>query len=166
MSSVGTSSYGMQPLHHATQQHARELGVLGLRWVPLKQSAQLQNQNELVVVEGGQNDALHDALVTGRTSFTRQELAALKITPELREDSYIRVGKGSGALATRVYVPQTAIATLLETYKPMCSLKDQNGMLPLHYAAKNRANELVIRLLLEACPHAASVPSFSHRLPL
>jgi ankyrin repeat protein len=93
-------------------------------------------------------------------------LAALRITPELHEASYVRVGKGTGALATQVFVPQTPIACLLETYKPMCAVKDQNSMLPLHYAAKNGASALVIRRLLEAYPAAASVRSFGQRTAL
>ena len=62
--------------------------------------------------------------------------------------------------------PQTPIATLIETYKPMCTKKDANGMLPLHYVCAGGASELVIRRLLEAYPAAASVASFSERLPL
>jgi len=153
----------MYPLHHATQRHARDLGVLGLRWVQCRDRVA---GRQIEVVEGGQNDALHDALVTGKASFTRQELAALRITPDLREDMYIRVGKGSGVGATTTWRPQTPIACLIETYKPMCGTKDGNGMLPLHYAARNGAEELVIRLLLEAHRDAARVLSFSSRLPL
>ena len=105
--------------------------------------------------------ALHDALVTGKTSFTRQEFIVLRVTPEVTEDTFIRVGKGSGAegrpFATNL---QTPIACLLETYRPMCAIMDENGMLPLHYAAKNGASSLVIRRLLEAEPKAASILSF------
>lgn len=164
MSQAGASAnYGMQPLHHACQKHARDLGVLGLRWVPCRSDIM---GRELIVVEGGKNDALHDALVTGKTSFTRQEFIALRVTPEVTEDTFIRVGKGSGALASVCYQPQTPIACLLETYRPMCAIMDENGMLPLHYAAKNGASSLVIRRLLEAEPKAASILSFSKRLPL
>ena len=152
----------MQPLHHATQHKSKELDVLGLRWVPCRVA---YGAREIVVVEGGQNDALHDALAAGKMTFTMQELNALQIVPPLTDDCYIRVGAGKGVHAA-YYTPQTPIACLLESYRSQCPLKDENGMLPLHYAAKNGASELVIRKLLEACPQGATIRSFSERLPL
>ena len=101
---------------------------------------------------------------TGKSVFTQSELKALSIT-ELREDSYIRVGTGSGSNA-EYYQPQTPIACLLESYGAMCAQKDENSMLPLHYAAKNNASESVIKRLLDAYPKAAQIKSFAQRLPI
>jgi len=157
-----SADYGVQPLHRATQHRSKDLGVIGLRWVPCR--AQPAG-TELVVVEGGQNDALHDALATGKTTFTRAELHALRITPELHEDSFIRVGAGEGRHANYMQ-PQTPIESLLATYKSQTGMKDEKGMLPLHYAARNAASEMVIRRLLEAYPKAAHVKGFGMRLPL
>ena len=42
---------------------------------------------------------------------------------------------------------------------------DQNGSLPLHYAAIYKVNEAVVRLLLEAYPEAKAVKSKYGELP-
>ena len=63
-----SADYGVMPLHHATQHKSRDLGKLGLRWVLC--GGRPRDGREIIVVEGGQNDALHDALVRLPTGVT------------------------------------------------------------------------------------------------
>ena len=94
---VGDSTYGINPLHYACQHHARDLGVLGLRWVPTH-SKQVSKQYELKVVEGGMNDALHDALVMRGTARTRP----FSFVPN-HSDGLKLVSRGEGHWQDEVY---------------------------------------------------------------